>query len=1259
VSTRYRIGFVLLAVAPVFAQAQAQQQQRVERSLPAFFIPNAGQADPSIRYMVDTPGLIAGFTTTSAVLQLDRLTLRVEFVGANPHATIEGEDRLSAAANFLIGSQPQNWKTNLPTYQKILYRNLYPGIDMTYGGVGHRIKSEFLVAPGVDPKQIRLRYSGADRISIEPTGDLLVGGAHTEAKEEAPVILQNGIPIPGRYILLDSQTVGFDIDAFDSSLPLVIDPVLSYATYLGGTGMTAVTGLAVDSSGDLYATGWTESLNFQIAAPIQASSGGGVDAFVLKLNPSGTSLLYATYIGGSGDDRGAAIAVDSSGEAYVTGSTESTNFPLVNPVSSKLGGGQDAFALKLNALGTLLMYSTYLGGTNTEYGYAIAVDSSDNAYVLGETLSANFPVSAGAAQTKFGGTQNVFVTKLSPAGAITYSTFLGGSGVDNAGGIALDSSANAYVAGGTTSTNFPTVGAIQSSSGGSQDAFLTKISASGAQFLYSTYLGGNGGGGGSPEEATAVAVDSSGNAYVAGTTNSTNFPVTAGAFQTQFVSTQAAFVAKVNPAGNALVYSTYLGGSAFNWASGIAVATGGIAYVDGFTSSFDFPVVNATQGTFGGLYDAFVSVFTAAGSSLGFSTYFGGAGSDSANALAVDSNGNMYIGGQTSSVNLTTLDPIQATNSGTAIGWLARLGVTAVVAPQLPAVVGVTPTSGSGNTATLTAQFSDPAGISALASTTVLVNATASSNYGCQVIYSIASNQFALSNDIASSGSALVNPGGGSAQNGQCTLNGSGSYITTSGNTLTMVVSLSFQAAFTGNDTVYLNAIDTSGNNTGLVAGGVWTATVPAPQPTASSVSPNGSMGSSQTFNFVFSDTQNPLNITGMGMVFNTSLSFSKACYIIVDRIEGTIALAYDSGLGSSSKPFSSTTPLANSQCTIGAATLTISGLSDILSIAITFNASFSGLQNIYMFGSESGVYETGWVEMGTYDVAVGGVPIANSVAPSSGAGPSQRFSFTVSDNGGAGFITGLAAVISTSLSTVSACSLAYDRTANTISLGYDNPANGSAEVTPGSTQVVSNSQCTLKASDSTVVIGATSVVLTLDLTFNAAYFGAKNIYLEAVEPGINSGWVTVGSWTVTGGAPEANSVSPASGTGTAPAFTFTVSDSTSALNITGMSILITPGSPTGTANACYLVYNVAAATIGLYNNPGTTLSTKAIGSSSTLSNSQCAVGYTLASTSGNSVVLEVNLTFTGTFTAAQTVYLDALEPAASSGWVAVGAWTP
>jgi hypothetical protein len=506
-SMPYTISFVLLAAALVFAQPSLAQQPHVDGALPAFFIPNVGQTDPSVRFLADTPELRAGFTANSAVFQLDRLRLRVRFAGANADAVIEGVERLSAHANYLIGDQPSDWKTNLPVYQKILYRDLYPGIDMSYGGAGHGIKSEFLVAPGADPNQIRLGYSGLDdsgaTLSIAPNGDLLIRDGDAEVREAAPVIFQETaeyletaaggrVEIPGRYLLLDAHTVGFEIAAYDRARPLIIDPVLSYGTYLGGSGLSAVSGVAVDSSGSLYVTGWTEAIDFHIVVPVQPSNAGGVDAFVAKLNPAGSGLVYATYIGGRGDDRGAAIAVDGAGQAYVTGSTASANFPLAAPITSALGGGRDAFALKLNAIGNTLIYSTYLGGASTDAGTAIAADSSGDAYIAGDTQSSNFPI-VGAAQPGFGGNQDAFVTKLSPAGAIVFSTFLGGAAVEHAGGITLDSSRNVYIAGGTTSLNFPVVGAIQASNGGSQDAFLTKLNSAGSAIVYSTYLGGRAG----------------------------------------------------------------------------------------------------------------------------------------------------------------------------------------------------------------------------------------------------------------------------------------------------------------------------------------------------------------------------------------------------------------------------------------------------------------------------------------------------------------------------------------------------------------------------------------------------------------------------------------------------------------------------------------------------------------------------------------------------------------------------------------------
>lgn len=315
------------------------------------------------------------------------------------------------------------------------------------------------------------------------------------------------------------------------------------------------------------------------------------------------------------------------------------------------------------------------------------------------------------------------------------------------------------MAGGTYSANFPVLGAIQAANGGNQDAFVTKLTQAGA-FAYSTYLGGSGSL--TPEQANGIAVDSSGNAYVTGVTNSANFPVTAGSYQTVFGGISDAFVAKLNAAGSALVYSTYLGGSSFDWANGIALDTGGNAYVAGYSSSLDFPVIGGVQAVFGGLYDAFVSKVGPAGNGLGFSTFFGGSGSDTANAIAVDTNGNMFVGGQTSSADLPLAGAIQSANNGGSIGWLARLGVTAPPA-QVPAVVSVTPPSGSGNAPVFTATFSDPGGATALTTLSLLVSASASTNFACYVSYDRAANLFSLANDNPATGSQTVAPGGSTA----------------------------------------------------------------------------------------------------------------------------------------------------------------------------------------------------------------------------------------------------------------------------------------------------------------------------------------------------------------------------------------------------------------------------------------------------------------------------------------------------------------
>jgi hypothetical protein len=554
------------------------------------------------------------------------------------------------------------------------------------------------------------------------------------------------------------------------------------------------------------------------------------------------------------------------------------------------------------------------------------------------------------------------------------------------------------------------------------------------------------------------------------------------------------------------------------------------------------------------------------------------------------------------------------------------------------------------------AQYSDSGGAAALTAVSLLVNTSASTAVACYVSYNPASQVLSLANDDPTTGSQVVTLGGGSQQNSQCIVNGAGSSVSLAGSTLTLNISVTFQPGFSSSDSVYMYAAD-AGANTGWVSRGTWTVVIPPPQPSADSVSPNGSSGTSQTFTFVFSDSQSASNLIGMGMLFNTtSATFTNACYVVYDRNAGTIALVWDNAAGSDQKALGSLTVLQNSQCQLGAVTTAASGLSEIITIALSFKGAFNGTRNIYMYGADAGL-NTGWVVRGTYLVAAGGLPVANSVVPGAGSGVAQRFSFTVSDPGGAGFLTGVAMLLSSTLSTSNACSMVYDRTANVVSLAYDTPANGATPVTPGSNTVASNGQCTLNGANTTVVIGITSIVVTVDLSFNADWFGAKNIYLLASETVTNSGWVTVGGWTVTGGAPTADSVLPASGSGASPNFTFTSSDSASAYNITGMSMLITLGAPSVVTNACYLIYNRTTGTIGLYDNTATILTTKPIGSSATVSNSQCAVGYTVMVTSGNSVSFTINAVFSG-FSGAKSVYLQANEPNTNSGWVQRGTWT-
>jgi hypothetical protein len=630
---------------------------------PLFFVSNSGQAPARVLFMAQGSGLTAYFLSNEVTFRMGRSSVNVSFPGANPSAAPEGLGEMPARANFLIG-KAADWHVGVPLYSEIVYRQIYPGIDMVFGGSARNLKSEFRVAPGTNPSRVRIRYTGAGELRIEDRALVIpVGGQ--ELREQAPLAYQeragHRIPIHCRFMLSPDGTVGFTTGEYDRSLTLVIDPVLSYSTLLGGSGANAATAVAVDSTGAAYIAGFTDSYNFPTANPVQNYNAGSTDVFVAKLNASGSELAYCTYLGGSGDDRAYGIAVDGTGAAYIAGSTMSTNFPVWRSYQSRLAGGRNAFVAKLNPAGNALVYSTYLGGSGTDTANGIAVDAGGYAYVVGDTNSANFPASG--LQRGLRGGQDTFVAKLAADGShLVYSTYLGGSNDDHGAAIAVDSATTVYLTGSTWSTDFPVVNAFQPKFAGGEDTFVARLSADGNTLLFSTYLGGTGGTMSYPETGQAIALDGQGSAYIAGTTSSADFPVLLP-FQASLRGSLDAFVSKLSSAG-VLVYSTYLGGSSADYGNAIAVDAAGSAYVAGYAYSTDLAVVGAVQQNNAGKCDGFIAQLGPAGNTLEYLTYWGGNAADTITALALDSAGGLYAAGFTLSSNFPLLNAYQSLNIG-------------------------------------------------------------------------------------------------------------------------------------------------------------------------------------------------------------------------------------------------------------------------------------------------------------------------------------------------------------------------------------------------------------------------------------------------------------------------------------------------------------------------------------------------------------------------------------------------------------------
>jgi Beta-propeller repeat len=738
-------------------------------SLPLAFEQNQGQTDAQVKYMARGNGYTLFLTATDAVFSLrtpsaeskssdvrrstqlrtkglpaqrnpqkdSTAAVRMQLVGANSQSRISASGQLPGKSNYFIGNDPSKWQTDVAHYARVSYQDVYPGVNLAFHGAQRQTEFDFVVAPGADPAPIGFHFTGAQGMKTDDSGNLVIASTAGNVLLHKPFAYQeqNGArqPVDARFILKANNQVSFELGNYDHTRDLVIDPSVSYlySTYLGGSGNDEGYAIAFDGSNNAYVTGQTASANFPGASNTLT---GTVNAFVTSIAGNGSALIYSVYIGGNGPsgDSGNAIAVNLSGDAFVAGGTTSSNFPHTAGVfQTTLKGAGNAFVLELSPSGTLT-YSTYLGGTGKDaaLGIALASDSSGDVIVAGRTSSTDFPT-LGPIQTSGGG----FVTKLNSSGtALAYSTYLAVAG-DSVNAVAVDSSDNAYVTGQTFSASFhTTTGAFQTTCGsctsGNSNAFVTVINPSGSGYVYSTFLGGN-----NIDAGDGVAVDSTSNAYVTGVTTSSNFPKTSGAFQTTYGGATDAFVTKLNSAGSALVYSTFLGGNAFDTGAGIALDANNNAYVTGQTSSANFPTSSATQASINGGNnttgsDAFVSELNATGSQLIFSTYLGGSGNEDDGGFGgIATNGGfIYVTGDTQSTDFPTQSPFQAANGGggNSDAFVVKysqsttssftLSATALspstVSPggSATSTVSVIPNNGFSGTVTLTCVVSSPAG---------------------------------------------------------------------------------------------------------------------------------------------------------------------------------------------------------------------------------------------------------------------------------------------------------------------------------------------------------------------------------------------------------------------------------------------------------------------------------------------------------------------------------------------------------------------
>lgn len=1042
----------------------------------------------------------------SACVEPEQLRLRrngrevvLRYKGRSGAFEVTPERASAARISVFRGADRSAWRGAQPAFASVRIRELYPGIDAVLSGQDGELKIDYAVAPFADPAAIRISFPGALYVGVGGDGGLLIQTPGGDWREAPPVLYQPGAvaePVSGRVVVDPDGSARFDTGPYDRSRPLVIDPVLTFSSVLGGSGSSAAEALAIGPNGEIVVAGFTDASDFPAVNP-QRTFAGGVEAVILKLAPGGGSIQQATFIGGSGDDRAFAVAVDPVGGIYVAGWTTSSNFPMQSAWRSTRSGPRDAFLARLAPGGAALTFSTYIGGSDVERATALTADAG-GVWVAGETESADFPTVA-AYQAARGGLQDGFLARFAASGGIVSSSYLGGNQSDTIRTIALSASGEVYVGGGTESANLPVPpSGWRPSPGGGQDGFVLRLDSSASAVTGGTYLGGSAGAMGDTELVQSLAVAPDGSLVAGGTAPSANFPLHQPWIAAKR-GTSMGFVAKLQADLSQPVWCTFVGGGNTDRVEGVAVDVLGRVYAAGRTFSSDLPLTAPLFSSYRGGGDAFLMVLSAAGDAQVFGTYLGGQTSDSAAGVRIAPNGDAVLAGISDGEDFPAVQPLQ-----TPSGSRPRIFIS-VVSMEFhdPDPVSVTPNSATGEQQVFEFLVRDGDGAADLDTIVILINSSFTSSNACYLTAEPGPGLISLASDSgvdwtgATAGSSAV------LSNSQCQLRASGSGFILSGNGLRLTLDLAFTAGFGGTKQIQVLATDAQGASSAWKGLGAYTVSPPvvgAP-PLVSAIHPASATGIRQVFSVTVTDPQGGQDVKEAQLLIAPSQVFSQACWVRVTVGPSLIHLASDAGSSWSSATPGSSTVIENSQCRVHAAG---SGASSGTSAAvfwadIEFFPAWSGQRRLFGAASDLAHLEAPWTELAGFLITA--TPNARPIisgfaAPPTGGGV---FVFEAEDGDGAADLRGLHVLVG-GPPVSEGCLIQFDLARNLLSIHPG--ADGAAwpGLTPGSTASAENARCRLRGEGSSASLSSGMVAFRIQIEFKSGFQGSKAVQAHAID---------------------------------------------------------------------------------------------------------------------------------------------------------------